>query len=270
MTSLRYSVCPPKDLPLSPVVKDPKDPLSSPLLPHSPSLSKDFPLTPSALPRSPSLSRTLPTSPSIPLSPRFSKDLPLSLPLSPALSDTTKTLEGLSLSKEGVAPLRALANPPAKRKLLSRSHRGQYFSGPQRWLRGHSGESHTGSLSEGVYTKQLDPDLPLPGDLPSLQGTTYVSHASCILESRKGRHREPRPHVRRIFVEPCKELSPGHERRGWEEEETEEVMAAGVSVVVAQVESGGEGEEPEGAPTQEVDSDDQTNTQVSEILSSTL
>ncbi|XP_044034197.1 uncharacterized protein ankfn1 isoform X2 [Siniperca chuatsi] len=275
---LRYSVCLPKDLPLSPVLTDPKDaPLSSPLLPHSPSLSKDFPFSTSGLPRSPSLSRTLSTSPSTPLSPRFSKDLPLSLPLSPGLSDTTKTLEGLSLSKshqEAVAPLRALANPPAKRKLLSRSHRGQYFTGPQRWLRGHSGESHTGSLSEGVYTKQLDLDLPPPGDLPSLQGTTYVSHASCVLESRKGRHREPRPHVRRIFVEPCKELSPGHERRGWEEEEggemTEEVKAAGVSVVVAQVESGGEGEEPEGAATQEVDSDDQTNAQVSEILSSTL
>uniref|UniRef100_A0A3Q4G367 Uncharacterized protein n=1 Tax=Neolamprologus brichardi TaxID=32507 RepID=A0A3Q4G367_NEOBR len=140
---------------------------------------------------------------------RFSKDLPLSL--SPALFDTTRTLEGLSLSKthhEGPAPLRTLANPPAKRKILSRSHRGQYFSGPQRWLRGHSGESHTGSLSEGIYTKQLDPDLPLPGDLPSPDGTTYVSHASCVLESRKTRHREPRPHVRRIFVEPCKELSP--------------------------------------------------------------
>lgn len=246
-----------------------KDPLSSPLLPHSPSL-----FSPSGLPRSPSLSRTLPTSPSIPLSPRFSKDLPLSLPLSPALSDTTKTLEGLSLSKshqEGITPLRALANPPAKRKLLSRSHRGQYFSGPQRWLRGHSGESHTGSLSEGVYTKQIDPDLPLPEDLTSVQGTTYVSHASCVLESRKGRHREARPHVRRIFVEPCKELSPGHERRGWEDEDEEakeEVNAAGVSVVVAQVESGGE--EPGGASTQEVDSDDQTNAQVSEILSSTL
>ncbi|CAI5657985.1 unnamed protein product [Oreochromis niloticus] len=255
INELRYSVCPAKDLPLSPVVKDPKDdPLSSPLLP-----------------RSPSRSRTLPTSPSLPLSPRFSKDLPLSLPLSPALSDTTRTLEGLSLSKshhEGLAPIRTLANPPAKRKLLSRSHRGQYFSGPQRWLRGHSGESHTGSLSEGIYTKQLDPDLPLPGDLPSPDGTTYVSHASCVLESRKIRHRELRPHVRRIFVEPCKELSPGHERRGWEEEEQgavvmEKVRAAGVSVVV-------EGEEPEGATAQEVDSDDQTNAQVSEILSSTL
>ncbi|XP_008301559.1 ankyrin repeat and fibronectin type-III domain-containing protein 1 [Stegastes partitus] len=219
---LRYSVCPPRDLPLSPGVRD----KSSPLLPTSPSL-----------------------------------------PLSPALSDTTKTLEGLLLSKEGSAPLRALANPPAKRKLLSRSHRGQYFSGPQRWLRGHS-ENATGSLCEGVYTKQPDPDLPLPDpDLPSPQGSTYVSHASCVLESRKGRHREPRPHVRRIFVEPCKEPS-------WEEEQagdaSEAVKAAGVSVVVAQAESGGEGEEPEGAAAQEVDSDDQTNAQVSEILSSTL
>ncbi|XP_042252669.1 uncharacterized protein ankfn1 isoform X3 [Thunnus maccoyii] len=269
---LRYSVCPPKDLPFSPVVMDAKSkdaPLSSPLLPHSPSLSKDFPLSTSSLPHSPSLSRTLPTSPSLPLSPRFSKDLPLSLPLSPVLSDATKTLEGLSLSKERVAP-----NPPAKRKLLSRSHRGQYFSGPQRWLRGHSGESHTGCLSEGVYTKQRDPDLPLPGDLPSPQGNTYVSHASCVLESRKGRQREPRPHVRRIFVEPFKELSPGHEKRFWEEEQEEEIMekvtAAGVSVVVAEVESGGEGEEPEGAAAQDLDSDDQTNAQVSEILSSTL
>ncbi|CAJ1081394.1 uncharacterized protein ankfn1 isoform X2 [Xyrichtys novacula] len=256
---LRYSVCPPADPPLTPMAKDPKSkdaPLSSsPLLPHSPSLSKHFPFSTS----------TLPSSPSLPLSPRFTKDLPLSLPHSPSLSDTTKTLEGLSLSKshhEGITPLRTLANPPAKRKLLSRSHRGQYFSGPQRWLRGHSGESLTGSLSEGVYTKQLDQDLTPPGDSPS---PTYVS--------RKGRQREPRPHVRRIFVEPCKELSPGHERRGWEEGgggKTPEVTAAGVSVVVAQVESGEEGEESEGAATQEVDSDDQTNSQVSEILSSTL
>ncbi|XP_075937781.1 ankyrin repeat and fibronectin type-III domain-containing protein 1 isoform X2 [Anarhichas minor] len=260
---LRYSVCPSTDLRLSP------------LLPHSLS----------GLPRSPSLSRTSRTSPT---SPRFFTDLPLSpalcdttrtsrtsptspsLSLSPALSGTTRTLEGLSLSgspQEGVAPpLRALANPPAKRKLLSRSHRGQYFSGPQRWLRGHSVESHTGSLSEGVYnTKQLDPDPPSPGD------ATFVSHASCILESRKGRQREPRPHVRRIFVEPCKEPSASHERMSWEEEEeeeeeeerTEEAEAPGVSVVV-------EGEEPGGGATQDLDSDDQTNAQVSEILSSAL
>lgn len=275
--SLRYSVCPPKD-PVPPGLKDPKSkdaPLSSPLLPHSSPLSKDFPLSTSSLPHSPSPSRTLPISSSVPLSPRFSTDQPLSLPLSPVLSDTTKTLEGLSLSKsyqEGAPAPRTLANPPAKRKLLSRSHRGQYFSGPQHWLRGHSGETHSGSLSDGVYTKQHDHDLPLPTEPPPQQGKTYVSHTTCVLESRKSRHREQRPHVRRIFVEPCKETSPGHKRRGWEEEPEGEMMqqvtAAVVSVIVAQAESGGE--EPEGAAAQDVDSDDQTNAQVSEILSSTL
>ncbi|KAJ3608308.1 hypothetical protein NHX12_025357, partial [Muraenolepis orangiensis] len=153
---------------------------------------------------------------------RFSKDMPLSLPLSttPVADATAKILETLSLSAgepepglPQVTPLCALANPPSKRKLLSRSHRGQYFSGPQRWLRGHSGEDgHTGSLSEGIYTRQRNPDLPSPGDPPSPLGPTFVSQASCLLlESRRGRHRDARPHVRRIFVEPCKRASPGHE-----------------------------------------------------------
>ncbi|XP_056433662.1 ankyrin repeat and fibronectin type-III domain-containing protein 1-like [Gadus chalcogrammus] len=152
---------------------------------------------------------------------RFSKDMPLSLPLSPSPVDAAaKTLETLSLSpgdpdpRPPATPLRALANPPSKRKLLSRSHRGQYFSGPQRWLRGHGGggEGYTGSLSEGVYTRQRNPDLPGPGELASPQGPPFVSQSSCLLlESRRGRHRDQRPHVRRIFVEPCKEASPGHE-----------------------------------------------------------
>ncbi|TNN03414.1 hypothetical protein fugu_000443 [Takifugu bimaculatus] len=216
------SVCPPKELAVLPVTTESggKDsPLSR--LRHSPSLSKDF--APSCC-------------------------SPYS-PLSPVLSDATKTLEGLSLSEnhqEAVTPLRTSANPPTKRKLLSRSHRGQYFSGPHRWLRGQSGECYSGSLSEGTYTKQVDPGLP-----PS--STTYVSHASCVLESRKGRHKELRPHVRKIFVEACKTSSSSH-------------MSDGETAT--QVEAGGE--EPEGASNQEVDSDDQTNAQVSEILSSTL
>ncbi|XP_062416101.1 ankyrin repeat and fibronectin type-III domain-containing protein 1 isoform X3 [Pungitius pungitius] len=198
---LRYSVCPPADLPLPP------------LLPQC-------------------LSRTSPADPC------------LSLPLSPALCDTTRTLEGLQLSERVAPPLPqpgAFANPPVKRKLLSRSHRGQYFSGPQRWLRAKGGEETlTGCLSEGVYTKQ--PDLPPPRD------ATFVSHASCVLESRKGRQQEQRPHVRRIFVE------PRHTGRSWEEEEVKAEEGAGL----------------EGCAAQEVDSDDQTNAQVSEILSSSL
>lgn len=225
--SLLYSVCPPKDLAVVPVTTESH-------LHHSPFPSKDF--APSC------------TSP-------FS-------PLSPALSDTTKTLEGLSLSRnhqETVTPLRSPTNPPTKRKLLSRSHRGQYFSGPHRWLRGQSGDCHSGSLSEGTYTKQVELDLPPSSSLPSHPGTTYVSHASCILESRKGQRRELRPHVRKIFVEPCKTSPSGHTKDGEKAEAT---------AVETRAESGGE--EPEGAANQEVDSDEQTNAQVSEILSSTL
>ncbi|CAL8261957.1 unnamed protein product [Arctogadus glacialis] len=183
---IRYSVCSPKDFPFPPLPGSVGPlspffgaPLSPCLLPHSSSLSKDLALSPCTRRRSPSLSKTCPISPSFPLSPRFSKDMPLSLPLSPSPVDAAaKTLETLSLSpgapdprppapdpRPPATPLRALANPPSKRKLLSRSHRGQYFSGPQRWLRGHGGgggggEGHTGSLSEGVYTRQRNPDLP--------------------------------------------------------------------------------------------------------------
>ncbi|XP_068610883.1 ankyrin repeat and fibronectin type-III domain-containing protein 1 [Brachionichthys hirsutus] len=237
----RSGVCRSKDHPLSPLGKDPESKdaaLFSPLLSQHSSQSKAFTPTPT-------FSRTLPSSLSVPLSPRLSKDLPLFLPISPALSDTTKTLESLSLSNPhhiGAAAIKVSA--PAKRKLLSRSHRGQYFSGP-RWLRGHSG-----SLSEGVYTKQLDPDLPLRQELPPI----HVSHASCTLENRPMRDLEPRTHIRRIFVEPCKKMSPDNKRMSCEDAKV--------------IESGGE--EPEGASKQEIDSDDQTNSQVSEILSSTL
>uniref|UniRef100_A0A8C7WT18 Uncharacterized protein n=1 Tax=Oryzias sinensis TaxID=183150 RepID=A0A8C7WT18_9TELE len=193
----------------------------------------------------------------------FSNDPPLPLQLSASLSDTTKTLESLSLSKEGTATAGWLTNPPTKRKLLSRSHRSQYFSGPQRWLRGNSGESLTGSLSEGIYTKQIEPDLPLSGDLPSPQGPTYISHVSCILENHKSLQKEPRPPVHRICVEPCWEKRSKNELAG-------KVVAASVSVVVGQVESGRIGANAEEATTQEMDSDDQTNSQMSEILSSML
>ncbi|CAB1312978.1 unnamed protein product [Coregonus sp. 'balchen'] len=235
---LRYSICQPKDLALSPLSP-------GPIL-----------------------------SPAPPLSP---------VPILPETTlSCTKTLEGLSLSKttqdkHSFTPLRPLANPPTKRKLLSRSHGATgaqqgYFSGPQRWLRGHS-DSHTGSLSEGVYTRQRDPDLPtLPLDLPSPQAETYAIHASCVLEGRRGGQREPRPHIRTIFVEPCKETSPenrgcGEGERGMEGKGGME-RGAGVTVIVAEEGSGEQGYE--GATAQDLDSDDQTNTQVSEILSSKL
>uniref|UniRef100_A0AAZ3SS09 Fibronectin type-III domain-containing protein n=1 Tax=Oncorhynchus tshawytscha TaxID=74940 RepID=A0AAZ3SS09_ONCTS len=200
---------------------------------------------------------------------------PLSPPPSP--SPRPNPLPRPTPSPHSFTPLRHLANPPAKRKLLSRSHgatgaQAGYFSGPQRWLRGHS-DSHTGSLSEGVYTRQRDPDLTtLPLNLPSPQGEIYASHASCVLEGRRGGQREPKPHIRTIFVEPCKETSPenrgcGEEERGMEGKGGME-RGAGVAMILAEEGSGEEGYE--GARAQDLDSDDQTNAQVSEILSSKL
>ncbi|XP_023805304.1 ankyrin repeat and fibronectin type-III domain-containing protein 1 isoform X2 [Oryzias latipes] len=250
---LRYSTCSPTESPPSTTTKDTT--LTSPCL----SLDSSSAFSLSQHPRRPRIHM----SPSLPFCPSFSNDPPLPLQLSASLSDTTKTLESLSLSKEGTATAGWLTNPPTKRKLLSRSHRSQYFSGPQRWLRGNSGESLTGSLSEGIYTKQIEPDLPLSGDLPSPQGPTYISHVSCILENHKSPLKEPWPPVHRICVEPCWEKRSKNELAG-------KVVAASVSVVVEQVESGRIGANAEEATTQEMDSDDQTNSQMSEILSSML
>ncbi|KAM9831257.1 ankyrin repeat and fibronectin type-III domain-containing protein 1 [Neosynchiropus ocellatus] len=189
------------------------------------------PASASSVPQWPLVSGTLPRSPSGPLSPRFFKDLP-------ALSDTIQSLEGLSISSG--TNHKAPANPPAKRKLLSRSHRGRYFSGPQRWLRGHSGENSS-SLSEGVYTRQQDLDP------PTSRVNTYISQTTCILASGRSKH-EQRPHVRRIFVDT--------ESKGWSwGSESERAGGLPGTVEVA---------------AQDVDSDDQTNAQISEILSSTL
>ncbi|XP_024141286.1 ankyrin repeat and fibronectin type-III domain-containing protein 1 [Oryzias melastigma] len=251
---LRYSICSSTESPTSTTTKD------TPL--PSPCLSSDSSFSAFSLPPHPPRPR-IHMSPSLPFCPRFSNDLPMSLPLSASLSDTTKTLESLSLSKEGTASVGRHTNPPTKRKLLSRSHRSQYFSGPQRWLRGNSGESLTGSLSEGIYTKQTEPDLPLSGDPPSPQGPTYISHVSCILENHKSPQKEPRPLVHRICVEPCWEKRSKNEL-------VDTVVAAGVSVVVGQVESERKGAKAEEVATQEMDSDDQTNSQMSEILSSML
>ncbi|KAG7491711.1 hypothetical protein MATL_G00007390 [Megalops atlanticus] len=178
-----------------------------------------------------------------------------------------KNMEGLTLSGSAAkaaekAPSgKLLANLPTKRKLLSKSQ-AQHgcFSGPHRWLRVQS-ESQASSLSEGVYTQQRDTNLPLESAargaisvFAELPQSTYVSHATCHLEDRRPPHKEAKQNVRRIFVEPCKKTSPGQEVSSW---------ARGA------VECGS-GTDYDSSTVQDVDSDDQTNAQVSEILSSTL
>ncbi|XP_066522783.1 ankyrin repeat and fibronectin type-III domain-containing protein 1 isoform X1 [Hoplias malabaricus] len=170
----------------------------------------------------------------------------------------TKDLEGLSLSTYSTkstdksSRCKFLADPPTKRKLLSKSHpQRSYFGGPHRWLRVQS-ESQTPSLSEGIYTRQNDLDLPLelPRSLPHSPSVSYR------LDERRSTYREGKPNVRRIFVESCSETSPNRDSSHWPDEREETERKASVAETVA--------------AAQDVDSDDQTNDQVSEILSSTL
>ncbi|XP_022524757.2 ankyrin repeat and fibronectin type-III domain-containing protein 1 [Astyanax mexicanus] len=176
----------------------------------------------------------------------------------------TKDLEDLSLStyssksSDSTSRCKFLADPPTKRKMLSKSHpQRSYFGGPHRWLRVQS-ESQTPSLSEGVYTRQSDLDLPLelPRSLP------HSPSASYRLDERKSAHRESKPNVRRIFVESCSETSPSRDSSRWPEEQEEVDRKASVAETVSVFSIVTE--------AQDVDSDEQTNDQVSEILSSTL
>ncbi|KAG9350293.1 hypothetical protein JZ751_026647 [Albula glossodonta] len=176
------------------------------------------------------------------------------------------TLSGFTAKAVEKAPCgKLLANPPTKRKLLSKSQpQHSCFSGPHRWLRVQS-ESQASPLSEGIYTQQRDTDLPLESAargaisiFTGLPQSTFVSHATCSLEDRRGLQKEPRQNVRRIFVEPCKKTSPTQDASGW---------ATGAGEAEADTKPA---TEYDGSASQDIDSDDQTNAQVSEILSSAL
>ncbi|XP_046710049.1 ankyrin repeat and fibronectin type-III domain-containing protein 1 isoform X2 [Silurus meridionalis] len=157
----------------------------------------------------------------------------------------TKDLEELSLSSYSSRSSEKMSR--YKRKLLSRSQpQRPCFSGNHRWLRVQS-ENQTPSLSEGVYTRQSELDLPL--ELP-----VSFTHSSYSMDDWKSSNRESKPTVRRIFVESCSETSPSSDGARWPDKK-DEAQGGAAGVVTA---------------VQEVDSDDQTNELVSEILSSTL
>ncbi|XP_048871521.1 ankyrin repeat and fibronectin type-III domain-containing protein 1 isoform X2 [Brienomyrus brachyistius] len=180
----------------------------------------------------------------------------------------TRNMESLMLTGYSTKPANQVScsktppNPPARRKMLAKAQTQQSNAGvPQRWLRVQS-ESLGTSLSEGIYTQQHDADLPLESTSTSsvgfftdlLQGSVS-SHATYSLEGLKGMRRESRQNVRRIYVEPCKQTSPGADPRGWT------LDIGGCSATPTAFET---------SVAQDTDSDDQTNAQVSEILSSTL
>ncbi|XP_051968903.1 ankyrin repeat and fibronectin type-III domain-containing protein 1-like [Xyrauchen texanus] len=161
----------------------------------------------------------------------------------------TKDMEDLSLSSYSVKDTekpqkKFLADPPTKRKLLSKSHpQRSYFGGPHHWSRVQS-ESHSPSLSEGIYTRQSDIDLPLetPLSLPHSPTTSYS------LDDYRPSYRESKPNVHRIFVESCSKTSPSRDVPHWAEEEEKGMSGA----AAAEARSG----YSTTAETQDVDSDE--------------
>ncbi|KAK6479654.1 ankyrin repeat and fibronectin type-III domain-containing protein 1-like isoform X1 [Huso huso] len=179
----------------------------------------------------------------------------------------TKTMGGLTLrgTDKAASGKQPGNNPPSKRKLLSKHHHHSYFSCHHRWLRVHS-ESQAASLSEGLYTQQREcPSLPLEsacgGDMKTvaeLPRSSFLPHASSLPEEGKERYKESKPNVRRIFVEPCRMPLSNEGLKAWTLNVGESPPAVGAASAVA------------GSVGQDIDSDDQTNSQVSEIFSSTL
>ncbi|XP_060753418.1 ankyrin repeat and fibronectin type-III domain-containing protein 1 isoform X1 [Tachysurus vachellii] len=162
----------------------------------------------------------------------------------PETESFTKDLEELSLSSYSSRSSEKTSR--YKRRLLSRAQPQRTCFSGHRWLRVQS-ENQTPSLSEGVYTRQSELDLPL--ELP-----VSCPHSSYSMDEWKGGNTERKPTVRRIFVESCNETSPSRDGTQWPDKNEEAHGGAAAGETAAQ----------------EVDSDDQTNELVSEILSSTL
>ncbi|XP_053308690.1 ankyrin repeat and fibronectin type-III domain-containing protein 1 [Spea bombifrons] len=138
-----------------------------------------------------------------------------------------------------------------------------YFTRHHRWLRVHS-ESQ--SLSEGIYTQHMSravdlnedstsgEQITIPVDTPR---STFLPHASSLPEEGKTKYDESKMNVRRIYVEPCKQTMAEKERKTWTlniDGSRSPVKEPSIQLITGQ----------------DMDSDDKTNLQLSEVCSSTL
>ncbi|XP_064423475.1 ankyrin repeat and fibronectin type-III domain-containing protein 1 isoform X1 [Latimeria chalumnae] len=181
----------------------------------------------------------------------------------------TKNLGNLSVS--GITPKSVDKTVNSKhlnfmgKKKVSKHQHYNYFSRHHRWLRVHS-ESQSVSLSEGIYTQHLhqgtdlpqesisDAQIQIPSEFPQ---KIILPHASSLPEDGKDKYKGSQQNVRRIFVEPCKKTPSSEDRKAW-------TLSIGESQLI-----GSEMDSPS-LVGQEIDSDDQTNSQASEVFSSTL
>uniref|UniRef100_A0A8C8RAG1 Uncharacterized protein n=1 Tax=Pelusios castaneus TaxID=367368 RepID=A0A8C8RAG1_9SAUR len=166
---------------------------------------------------------------------------------------TSKSLDKTSSSRQSLIFL-------GKKKLGKHQHHS-YFSRHHRWLRVHS-ETQSTSLSEGVYTQHLtratelsqeptsSEQIQIPVDGPR---SAFLPHASSLPEDGKGKYHESRQNIRRIYVEPYKTTLLGEEDKSW-------------ALSMQTVEHG----DLRATTGQEMSLDDQSNSPISEVLSSTL
>ncbi|XP_078506929.1 ankyrin repeat and fibronectin type-III domain-containing protein 1 [Lissotriton helveticus] len=189
--------------------------------------------------------------------------------LDPASEYCTRYMNSLSVTgfpskcTEKSAQLKQSSSLSGKKRPPKHQHYN-YFSRHHRWLRVHS-ESQCPSLSDGVYTQHLSladaqeqdstsgEQISIPIDSPP--HTIILPHASSLPKEGKSKYIECKQNVRTIYVEPYKLSREKHDT--WT------------------LSMGGPRDLEQGASVhvrmeQETDSDEKTNLQISEVLSSTL
>ncbi|KAM4664149.1 LOW QUALITY PROTEIN: ankyrin repeat and fibronectin type-III domain-containing protein 1 [Discoglossus pictus] len=172
------------------------------------------------------------------------------------MSFPSKSIDKTSTSKQHLSLL--------GKKRSGKHQHCNYFSRHNRWLRVHS-ESQSLSLSEGVYTQHMsrpvdfneepspDQQITIPVDSPR---GSFLPHASSLPEEGKFKY-ESKTNVRRIYVEPYKQILTEEERETWTmniDGSRSPAKEPSLQVIAAQ----------------ELDADEKTNLQLSEVFSSTL
>ncbi|XP_063817349.1 ankyrin repeat and fibronectin type-III domain-containing protein 1 isoform X2 [Pseudophryne corroboree] len=190
--------------------------------------------------------------------------------LDPNTEFCTRYMDNLSVMGFPSKSMEKTSNSKQHLSLLGKKRSGKhqhcnYFSRHNRWLRVHS-ESQSLSLSEGIYTQHMSravdyneeptsgQEITIPVDSPR---STFLPHASSLPEDSKSKYSESKTNVRRIYVEPYKQSQPEDEGKTWTLNiEGSHSLAKEPSLKVV--------------TTPDLDSDEKTNLQLSEVFSSTL
>lgn len=184
--------------------------------------------------------------------------------LEPNAEYCARYIDNLSLVEFSTKSTDKASNSKHHMSLLGKKRSGKhqhcnYFSRHHRWLRVHS-ESQSLSLSEGVYTQHMsravDPtEEPTSGQIMIPVGSprsTYLPHASSLPEDGKSK-----PVVRRIYVEPYKQILPEDETKMW-------------TLNIDESQSSAKEPTLQIITSADMDTDEKDNLPLSEVFSSTL